>query len=81
MKPPKEKWERSYQEIEEGKWKWIMRWWGKSFLEEHAVSEGHYDHLKEKILTELLSFFPGVSDHRSHTSESGRRSGGERSDF
>lgn len=50
---------------------------GRSFPEECAVSED-YDPIKERILTELLSFFPGVSDH---TSESGRRSGGIRSHF
>lgn len=54
---------------------------GKSFPEKHALSEDDYDHLKERILIELLSFFPGVSDHRTHSSESGRRSGGIRSHF
>lgn len=53
----------------------------KSFPEKHAVSEDACDHLKERILTELLSFFPGVSDHRTHTSEAGRRSGSVRSHF
>lgn len=55
--------------------------WGKSFPEEHAILEDVYGHLKGKILIELLSFFPGVSDHGIHTSESGRRSGGVRSHF
>ena len=53
---------------------------GKSFPEEHAILGDDCDHLKGKILTELLSFFPEVSDHRIHTSES-RRSGSIKSHF
>lgn len=54
---------------------------GQSFPGEHALSEDDCEHLKERILTELLSFFPGVSDNRTQTSESGRRSRGIRSHF
>lgn len=46
---------------------------GQSFPEAQAVSEDDQDHFTERILTELLSFFPGVSDHRIHTSESERK--------
>ena len=53
---------------------------GKSFLKEHAILEDDCDQLKGKIITELLSSFPEVSDHRKHTSES-RRSGSIKSHF
>jgi len=53
---------------------------GKSFPEEHAVSEDNYDHLREKILIELLSSQGSLII--GHTAvESGRRSGGIRSHF